>query len=579
MKKKILSMLLMCCMLLALMPVTAMALRFDVMKCVKCGGKAPLVELKRYSPTYHGVYYKCDDCGTRFLGDLEEHSLEYHEGKTPTCTEKGWNAYYTCAECEYNTYEELRIDSNNHDLVHHDAQTPNCTQIGWEAYDTCTRCNYSTYQEIPKKHDLVHHEGKEQTCTERGWAAYDTCRLCDYTTYQRLGPHFMELFRYKAATCTEIGWVDHYECSRCGLTPQYYKTFPALGHDPVQHKGKAPTCTEKGWAAYETCTRCDYSTYQELPAQHTIVHHDAQAPTCTEVGWNAYDTCKNCDYSTYKELSIDLNNHDLVHHDAQAPTCTEKGWEAYETCKREGCEYTTYKELSIDLNNHDLEPHEGKAPTCTEIGWEAYETCTRCDYSTYEELPVLTHDYKQTVVNPTCTEGGYTRYTCSLCEDTYTGNSVQKLLHQYGDWVSNGDGTHTRTCKFDAEHTEKANCHGGTATCKDRAVCDDCKQPYGELDPKNHTNLQHFPAKVATTTSEGNIEYWYCDGCGRYYSDRGATQEIQKADTAIARLKGNSQSPKTGNNSNLTLWIALLCVSGASAAATIVVSRKRKYNR
>ena len=151
--------------------------------------------------------------------------------------------------------------------------------------------------------------------------------------------------------------------------------------------------------------------------------------------------------------------------------------------------------------------------------------------------------------------------------------------HTWGDWVSNGDNTHTRTCKFDAEHTEKANCHGGTATCKDRAVCDDCKQPYGELDPKNHTNLQHFPAKVATTTSEGNIEYWYCDGCGRYYSDRGATQEIQKADTAIARLKGNSQSPKTGNNSNLTLWIALLCVSGASAAATIVVSRKRKYNR
>ena len=151
--------------------------------------------------------------------------------------------------------------------------------------------------------------------------------------------------------------------------------------------------------------------------------------------------------------------------------------------------------------------------------------------------------------------------------------------HDWGEWTSNGDDTHTRVCSVNAKHTETDDCHGGTATCKDRAVCDDCKQPYGELDPKNHTNLQHFPAKVATTTSEGNIEYWYCDGCGRYFSDRGATQEIQIADTVIARLKDSSQSAKTGDNSNLTLWIVLLSVSGAAAIGVLIVSRKKKSRK
>ena len=60
-----------------------------------------------------------------------------------------------------------------------------------------------------------------------------------------------------------------------------------------------------------------------------------------------------------------------------------------------------------------------------------------------------------------------------------------------------------------AEHT------GGKATCKDKAVCEICKESYGSLDPNNHANLKHIDAKAATKTSEGNIEYWYCDGCNK----------------------------------------------------------------
>ena len=80
------------------------------------------------------------------------------------------------------------------------------------------------------------------------------------------------------------------------------------------------------------------------------------------------------------------------------------------------------------------------------------------------------------------------------------------------------------------EHT------GGTATCKDKAICEVCGESYGKLDPNNHANLKHIDAKAATKTSEGNIEYWYCDGCNKYYKDAKATQEITKAQTVTAKL-------------------------------------------
>ena len=77
---------------------------------------------------------------------------------------------------------------------------------------------------------------------------------------------------------------------------------------------------------------------------------------------------------------------------------------------------------------------------------------------------------------------------------------------------------------------------GGTATCKDKAICEVCGESYGKLDPNNHANLKHIDARAATKTSEGNIEYWYCDGCNKYYKDAKATQEITKAQTVTAKL-------------------------------------------
>ena len=165
------------------------------------------------------------------------------------------------------------------------------------------------------------------------------------------------------------------------------------------------------------------------------------------------------------------------------------------------------------------------------------------------------------------------------------GNTAEMTVtvndgHTYGEWVSNGDGTHTRKCTVDGcTGSETKDCSGGRATCKDKARCAVCGKTYGELDAKNHADLKHVPAKAATKTAEGNIEYWYCDGCGKYYSDKDGTKEIKKADTVTAKLKDDSKLPQTGDISNLALWIALLFISGGAAIGTTVVSRKKKYNR
>ena len=226
----------------------------------------------------------------------------------------------------------------------------------------------------------------------------------------------------------------------------------------------------------------------------------------------------------------------------------------------------------------------------------------------------------------TCTEKAIYYKSCAVCglssegtADEATFFSGNALDHNWGAWTSNEDGTHTRTCTVDgcSAGTQTENCidankdhkcdicdyiisecaddnkdhkcdycgkkltehTGGKATCKDKAKCEVCGAEYGELDAKNHTNLNHFPATAATKTTEGNIEYWYCEGCGKYYSDKDGTKGIKKADTVTAKLKDDSKSPQTGDNFNLALWLSLLLVSGGAAIGTTVVSRKKKYNR
>ena len=163
------------------------------------------------------------------------------------------------------------------------------------------------------------------------------------------------------------------------------------------------------------------------------------------------------------------------------------------------------------------------------------------------------------------------------------GNTAEMTVtvhggHTFGEWTSNGDGTHSRKCTVDGcKGVETMACSGGKATCTEKAVCEYCGKAYGKPDSNNHTDLKHIDAKAATKAAEGNIEYWYCGGCDKYYSDKDGINEIKKTDTVTAKLPGNPKSPRTGNASDLALWISLLLVSGGVTGVTAGLRKKKKH--
>lgn len=132
---------------------------------------------------------------------------------------------------------------------------------------------------------------------------------------------------------------------------------------------------------------------------------------------------------------------------------------------------------------------------------------------------------------------------------------------------------------------------GDTATCVKKATCDVCQAEYGDIDANNHEELKHVEAKAATKEQEGNIEYWYCEDCGKYFADKAGEKEIAQADTVIEKLpadpaadknkdqnagdKKNDASAATGDDSNLVLWAALLLLSGCVAGGTVLYRRKQ----
>ena len=420
-------------------------------------------EIRKREKDYHTLYcYRCYDEFT------ENHwSIDTPQYKA-TCTKVA-----VCTSClmsygEYGPHDwgAWQSRGNNSEHIRH------CQRDGCDAVDTASCSGDSSATCITL--------GTCSTCggqyysahafpAGQNWHSDDknhwlSCTVC-HEAKTKMGAHWfvqgaVSVCLKSAATCVAPA-VYYTNCDYCYHkgTDTYvdpYNGPDPNNHDLVHHDAKAPTCTEIGWDEYDACQRegCTYTTKVELPAlKHNLVHHDAKAPTCTEIGWEEYDTCSRCDYTT--KVEIPALKHKLVHHDAKAPTCTEIGWEEYDTCSR--CDYTTYQE--IPALKHNLVHHDAKAPTCTEIGWEEYDTCSRCDYTTKVEIPAPGHDYTEKVVKPTCGKGGYTLHTCKKCHDSYKDHQTKTLLHWYGEWTSNGDGTHSATCKRkDCKHVGKTEC-------------------------------------------------------------------------------------------------------------------------
>ena len=337
------------------------------------------------------------------------------------------------------------------------------------------------------------------------------------------------------ATCTEKA-----KCAVCGA-----EYGDVLGHDFTT------SWTHDDNEHWKQCSRCDK---KDDVGPHTWDNGTiTTAPTCTKAGEKTY-SCTKC--GATKIEPIPATGHrwksewtsDATHH--------------WHECANKNCDVTD------NAGKNGYAEHSGGTATCTEKA-----VCTHCGQSYGETNPVnhtgteqwtqtaTTHEKKWNCCNTVsvpnenhewadgvCSECGY---VC-LHEDT----DKNHICDICGKTISeHKDADNNHICDY---CNKKISDHsGGKATCIAKAVCEICKESYGSPDPNNHTDLKHIDAKTATAAEEGNIEYWYCDGCKKYFSDAAAKTEITKAQTVTAKLPpkitaGDGAAVTQGEKNELT---------------------------
>ena len=556
----------------------------------------------------------CTVCGEAY-GDLAPHSFtaetaeEQYLKSAATCTEKA--VYYkSCAVCgtsSEGTADEATFTSGKplgHDwgawtpdgegthkrICTHDAshvETAGCTYGDWSTnqdshWKTCTVCGGEAERLNHADPDCDHF------C--------DTCGI-KMTEHDFTGELAITALLYKEANCLSPA-LYYKSCKICMLSSEgtaSEATFASGEKNPDRHAeepGDWQLDGDSHWRFYTCChLEVDRGAHQGGTA-------DCLAPALCEVCQHPYGELGPHHFvdqvNEYRLKSAATCTSPAVYYQS-CSTCGAQGAETFTNGEPLGHDYgawtsngdgTHTRICAHDAAHTETENCHGGTATCTHKA-----VCTVCG-GEYGEMAAHSFTAEKAEAQylksaATCTKKAVYYKSCAVCglssegtADEATFFSGNALDHDWGAWTQNSDEkTHTRICKRDTSHTETEDCHGGMATCTHKAVCTVCGGEYGELDPKNHTNLKHFPAKAATKTTEGNIEYWYCEGCGKYFSEKDGTKEIKKADTVTAKLKDDSQFPQTGDTSNLVLWIALLFVSGGAAIGTTIVSRKKKYNR
>ena len=379
---------------------------------------------------------------------------------------------------------------------------------------------------------------------------------------------------------TQLSCTDPVACSVCN------GTIAALGHD-----FSASVWHHDGDTHWKKCSRCD-ARNEENP--HVWNSGNMTVPsTCLTEG-NRVFTCDECGATKNEPIQASGHSwdqawqHNATHHwheclnadcDVKNNDSAKDGYGAHTggtaACTAEAiCEYCHQSYGEKDPANHVGGTQEWTIRTAY-IHEQKWSCCGA--------VIVASEDHEWS--NGVCSECGYAclhddtdkNHICDICEKIISNHEDANKDHvcdYCGKIISNHeDANKDHVCDLCGKVI--TNHIGGTATCTERAVCEYCGKAYGELDPNNHTDLKHIPAKAATEDAEGNIEYWYCEGCGKYYSDKDGTKEIAKADTVTAKLP---KSPPTGDNSNLMLWIALLLASGGVLTGVTVFDKRKRHS-
>ena len=319
--------------------------------------------------------------------------------------------------------------------------------------------------------------GGTATCTQRA-----TCTVC--------GAEYGDVLGHDFTTSWTHDDNEHWkQCSRCDekddVGPHTWNSGTVT---------TAPTCTKAGEETY-SCTKCGATKIEPIPA----TGHSWKSDWTSDATHHWHECANdNCD------VTDNSGKDGYAEHSGGTATCTEKA-----VCTHCGQSYG-----ETDPANHTGKEQWTQTATTHEKKWNCCNTVS---------VPNENHEWTDGV----CSECGYVcqhedadkNHICDICGKTISEHK---------------DADNNHICDY---CNKKISDHsGGTATCIAKAVCEICKESYGSLDPNNHADLKHIDAKAATAAAEGNIEYWYCEGCKKYFSDAAAIKEITKAATVTAKL-------------------------------------------
>ena len=520
----------------------------------------------------------CSVCGVQY-GEVDASNHKHTEvrgAKSATCCEAGYTGDTWCTDCNTKIANGTVIPATGN----HVDVDGRWESDGTNHYHTCY---------FGTKFDITAHSGGEATCKDKA-----VCHVCG-TAYGEVNASNHKGTTYikdqKEATCYKEGYTGDTYCNDCDVKIKDGTVIAKTAHNPAsvwttnethhwkvcevigcgnlidkaEHSGGEATCVTKA-----VCSVCGVQ-YGEVDAsnhKNTEVR-DAKSATCCEAGYTGDTWCTDCNTKIASGKAISSTG---KHVDVDGK------WETDGTDHWHTCYFGT---------KFDVTAHSGGEATCKDKA-----VCSVCG-TAYGELNSSNHKgntYLKDQKEATCYEEGYTGDTyCSDCDvKIKDGTVVAKTAHNPASVWTTDATHHWKVCEVIGcgNLIDKAEHSGGEATCVAKAVCTVCGVQYGELDPDNHTHievrdtkaateqekgytgdtwcldcnkkvaegkdiekLEHKPVLVkaedATAAKEGNIKHYYCENCGKYYSDEAGTTEIAKEATVIAKL-----APKIidGNN-------------------------------
>ena len=543
------------------------------------------------------VYYKsclvCDEKSSETF-EYGEKDFSNHIGNTylvgqkeATCYAEGYTGDTYCSTCNHEIERGTSIAKNAHNPA--SVWTTDETDH-WKECQTVGCGNII---------DKAHHSGGEATCVNK--AICEVCKI-EYGDVDATNHKHTEVRGAKDATCCEKGYTGDTYCTDCNALISSGAEIPATGNhtdvdgkwesdgenhwhtcyfetkfDVTAHTGGEATCVNK--AICQVC-KIEYGDVDATNHKNTEIR-GATDPTCCEAGYTGDKWCTDCNtkIESGSEISSTGNHTDV-----------DGKWESDGTNHWHTCYFGT---------KFDITAHNGGEATC-----KSPAECSECGHS-YGPLDANNHKgttYLKNQKEATCFEEGYTGDTyCSDCNEKIAdGQSIAKNAHNPASVWTTNEHDHWKECQTVGcgNVIDKAAHSGGEATCVSKAVCEVCKAQYGDVDATNHKHteirdarpateqekgytgdtwcidcnkkittgseiamLEHkltlVEAKDATVTEQGNIKYYYCENCGKYFADVAGAKEISLSETVIQKfppeiIEGNNATVNNGEKKSLT---------------------------